>query len=122
MNTVSFETGASDHHKRIETMLWSTFATVNLRKIFYRCHKNFDNEKFEEELKTHWRRTKNAFIFSARFWIVPLCIQNDSRPICTFKTKKQQPFMTKTLRKVIMKRSKLRNKWNKRRKAKNWFD
>ena len=53
MNTVSFETGASDHHKRIETMLWSTFATVNLRKIFYRCHKNFDNEKFEEELKTH---------------------------------------------------------------------
>ena len=33
-----------------------------------------------------------------------------------------QPFMTKTLRKAIMERSKLRNKFNKERKAKNWSD
>ena len=31
-----------------------------------------------------------------------------------------QPFMTKTLRKAIMERSKLRNKFNKERKAKNY--
>ena len=30
--------------------------------------------------------------------------------------------MTKTLRKAIMKISKLRNKFNKERNAKNWFD
>ena len=33
-----------------------------------------------------------------------------------------QPFMTKTLRKAIMKRSKLRNRINKERNAKNWSD
>ena len=31
-----------------------------------------------------------------------------------------QQFMTKTLRKAIMKRSKLKNKFNKKRNAKNW--
>ena len=30
--------------------------------------------------------------------------------------------MTKTLRKAIMKRSKLKNKFNKERNAKNWFN
>ena len=32
-----------------------------------------------------------------------------------------QPFLTKTLCKAIMKRSKLRNKFNKKRNVKNWF-
>ena len=35
---------------------------------------------------------------------------------------KNQPFMTNTLRKAIMKRSKLRNKFNKESNAKNWSD
>ena len=33
-----------------------------------------------------------------------------------------QPFMTKTLRKAIMNRSKSKNKFNKQRNAKIWFD
>ena len=33
---------------------------------------------------------------------------------------KNQPFITKTLRKAIMKRSKSKNKFNKKRNAKNW--
>ena len=33
-----------------------------------------------------------------------------------------QPFMTKTLRKAIMKRSKLRNKFNKERNIENWSE
>ena len=87
--------------------------------MFYGCNKNFDNGKYEEELKF-------AFIFSQQFPIVAPCIKNDSRPICTFKQKvvrnNNQPFMTKTLRKAIMKRSKLKNKFNKERNAKNWFN
>ena len=53
INTLTFETGVSDHHKLIGTMLRSTFAKGKPKKIFYRCYKNFDNEKFEEELKKH---------------------------------------------------------------------
>ena len=52
MNTLTFETGESDHHKLIGTMLRSTFAKGKPEQIFYRCYKNFDNEKFEEELKS----------------------------------------------------------------------
>ena len=33
-----------------------------------------------------------------------------------------QPFMTKTLRKAIMKRSKLRNKFNEERNFENWSE
>ena len=33
-----------------------------------------------------------------------------------------QPFRTKTLRKAIMKRSKLKNKFNKTLNTKNWFN
>ena len=40
-------------------MLRSTLVKGKPKKIFDRCCKNFDNEKFEEELK-------KAFIFSVK--------------------------------------------------------
>ena len=51
MKTLTFETGLSDHHKIIGTMLRSTFAKGKPKKMFYRCYKNFGNERFEEELQ-----------------------------------------------------------------------
>ena len=39
-----------------------------------------------------------------------------------FVQKNNQFFMTKTLNKTILKRSKLRNKFNNERNAKNWPD
>ena len=36
MNTLTFETGVSDHHKLIGTKLRSTFAKGKPKKIFYR--------------------------------------------------------------------------------------
>ena len=53
MNTLTFKTGVSDHHKLVGTMPRSTFTKGKPKKIFYGCYKNFDNEKFEEELKKH---------------------------------------------------------------------
>ena len=50
MKTLTFETSVSDHHKLIGTMLGSTFAKEKPKRMFYRCYKNFDNKKFEEEL------------------------------------------------------------------------
>ena len=51
MKTLTFETGVSDHYKLIGTMLRSTFAKGKPRKNFYRCYRNLDNKKFEEELQ-----------------------------------------------------------------------
>ena len=53
MNTLTFKMGASDHHKIVGTMPRSAFTKGKPKKIFYGCYKNFDNEKFKEELKSH---------------------------------------------------------------------
>ena len=50
MSTLTFKMGVLDHHKLIGTMPRSTFTKGKPKNIFY---KNFDNEKFEEELKKH---------------------------------------------------------------------
>ena len=41
MKALTFETGVSDNHKLIGTMLRSTF-TKGKPKMFYRCYSNFD--------------------------------------------------------------------------------
>ena len=51
MKPLTFETGVSDHHKLIGTMLRSTFAKEKHKKKLYRCYRNFYNKKFEEELQ-----------------------------------------------------------------------
>ena len=96
-------------------MLRSTFAKGKPKKIFYRRYKNFDNEKFEEEVKTHLSSVLDFESFHAAFkttldWFAPLqqkVVRNSN-----------QLFMTKTLCKTIMKKSKLKNKFNKVLKCK----
>ena len=77
------------------------------QKIFQRFYKNFDNETFKEELKKHLSSVLYFGSFHLAFKI-DLHLNNN------------QLFLTKTLRKAIMKKSKLRNKLNKERSAKNW--
>ena len=51
IKTLTFETAFSQHHKFIGTMLGSTFTKGKPNIILFPCYKNFDNGKFEEELK-----------------------------------------------------------------------
>ena len=51
IKTLTFGTAVSDHHKLIGTMLRSTFANGKPKKMFYRCYKNFNNKRFEEEIQ-----------------------------------------------------------------------
>ena len=98
MKTLTFETGVSGHHKLIGTMLRSTFAKGTPQKMLYRCYKNFDKKRFEEELQKQLLSVSNFESFQFGFKVIlnqfaPLkqkLIQNNN-----------QPFMTKTLRKTI---------------------
>ena len=45
------ETGLSDHHKMVHSFLRKTFAKGKPKTIYYRCFKNFEQNKFNEELK-----------------------------------------------------------------------
>ena len=105
MNTLTFEAGLSDHHKFIGTMLRSTFAKGKPRKLFYRCYKNYDNEKFEEELKKHLSSVLDFESFHLAFKTTldrfRLLKQNVVQ-------NKNQAFVTKTLCRAIMKKSELK--------------
>ena len=54
MRTLTLEAGVSEYQKFIAAMLRSTFTKGKPKKIFYRCYKNFDNEKFEQKLTHFW--------------------------------------------------------------------
>ena len=51
MKSATFETGLSDHHKLITTILRKTISKGNSKKMFYRDYKRFGQKKFETELK-----------------------------------------------------------------------
>ena len=87
--------------------------------MFCPCYRNSDNKKFEEELKKQLPSVSDFESFQFTFKV----ILNQFAP---FKQKlirnNNQPFMTKTLRKAIMKRYKLRNKFNEERDIGNWSE
>ena len=78
----------SDHHKRIGTELRSTFTKGKPKKMFYRCYRNFDNKKFEEELQKHIPSVSDFESFQFAFKVisnqfVPLrqkLIKNNNQP------------------------------------------
>ena len=47
------ETGLSDYHSLIYTMLKTTFTKLEPKKYIYRCYKNFDDQNFLTELRTN---------------------------------------------------------------------
>ena len=50
-NTTSYETGLSDHHHMILTMLKTTFQQKEPKCLFYRYYKNFMFENFKSDLQ-----------------------------------------------------------------------
>ena len=96
--TLTFETGVSDRHEVIGAMLRSTFAKGKPKKIFYRCYKNFDNKKFEEEVQKQLLSVSDFESFQFAFKV----ILNQFAPLKQKLIRNNnQPFMTKTLVKLL---------------------
>ena len=104
------ETGLSDHHKLTVTVLKTKFIKLNPKTVNYRCYNNFNEIKFEEELKEILSKTKdlNCEIFENIFLQVLEKYAPRKRKIIRGN---ESPFMNKTLKKAIMKRSRLKNKY-----------
>ena len=49
MKSTTFETGMSDFHKLITTILRKTISNENAKKIFYRDHKAFDHNTLKRD-------------------------------------------------------------------------
>ena len=108
----TIETGISDFHKLVVTVLKIFYKKQRPKIIHYRNYKNFENDNFRQNLK------KGLLKFDITN--APLSKFNDT--VLSVLDKKLKyirsnkcSFMTKELRKTIMNRSKLRNKFLKTR-------
>ena len=105
-----FETGISDHHLLIYTMLKSTYTKMEPKVLSKRCFKNFSEQSFLQDLKQGLSNTGNFSDFNSEFKNT----LNNHAPIKTSKVRgNAKPHVNKNLRKEIMKRSNLKNIANK---------
>ena len=113
----TFETGLSDHHKLICTILKSGgFKGAPIEKM-YRSYKTFNDQTEILKIKLENIKSKRYGDFEAVFFLKEL---NKHAPLKKKFLGHSIPFMTKNLRKQIMVRSKLRNNYNKNRNYENW--
>lgn len=110
------ETGMSDQYLMIFGYLKSTFSKLPLKKIFYRDYINLSSDIFNNHLATTLC-TKN-YLDYYNFEHIFIEILNLHAP---FKTKRvrgnDKPHVDHTLRKKIMKRSRLKHVANKTKSA-----
>ena len=111
-NTCTVSTGLSDFHKMTITVLKSTFQKSKPKKIIYRDYRKFEENNFKTELKIKLKN-KNIKDYET-FENIFLTVLNKYAP-CKKKVVRanNKPYMTKTLRKAIMRRSALESKYYK---------
>ena len=115
-NLSTIETGISDHHSLICTLLRSAFCKRPSKFIYCRSYSNYNKEQFENVLKQRLVSSSNFEEFFDTF----LATLNEHAPLKKKKNRyNNQVFMSKTLRKAIMKRSKLRNTFSKKISSEN---
>ena len=119
-NSCTIETGLSDFHKLVVTVMKTTYKKSQPKIINYRSYKYFNSESFREELIQIEANGNNCDESFKNFTSSCNVILNKHAP----QKKKyvrgnQSPFMNKTLSKAIMQRSKLRNLFLKKRTEEN---
>ena len=109
-HTETVSTGLSDFHELVLTVLKTTISKSKPREIHYRNYNKFDSLKFNVDLKNAFahEKIKPCIQFDEVF----MKVLNRHAPL-----KKKIPranhssYMSKTLRKAIMRRSYLENKY-----------
>ena len=113
MKTLTFEKGVSDHHKLVGVMLRSTFPKKTFKKCFTVAIKTLKIKYFKKNYKRNYCQyhiLNHSILHLSQF--APF--EKD------VSTKQQTNFMTKKLCKAVMKKFKIRNKFNKEKSIENW--
>ena len=115
-NTTTLATGLSDFHKMIVTVCKTSFQKPKPKEVVYRNYKKFDRDIFKDELKLKLESITNYESFEDVF----LTILNKHAPLKKKVLRSNQaPYMTKALRKDIMRRSELESKYFKNKTNEN---
>ena len=117
-HTTALSTGLSDCHDMTITVLKSSFTKAKPKEILYRNYKKLNSDNFKLELKNALD-SKNATNYEL-FESIFLEILNNYAPLKRkFVRANHAPYMTKPLRKAIMKRSELQSKYHKKTTEEN---
>ena len=107
-----FETGLSDFHKLVVTVLKSTFPKSPPKVITYRSYKSFSNDLFRDDLNSLLSKENMTLDFTSLASFTKIFIDTLNKHALTKKKyirANHANFVTKALRKAIMLRSRLRN-------------
>ena len=115
-DTQVIETDLSDFHKMNLTVLKMFFTKQKHETIFYRNYKKFDNLKFKEALNRELMKHDLNNIDYENFHEIVLSILNAQAPLKKkYLIANHASFVTKELRKAVMKTARLRNVYLKKR-------
>ena len=118
-NTGVFETGVSDHHSLIYTMLKSKFVKLPPKRYVYRSYKHFNQNYFSYELD--YQLNNHTIQKYEDFDKVFTSVLDKFAPLKTkFLRGNNSPHMSKDLRKAIMTRSKLKSIAIRTQKSEDW--
>ena len=110
-NTTSYETGLSDHHHMILTMLKTTFQQKEPKCVIYRDYKNVIFECFKNNLQEDLQSCKGSHdAFDNNF---TSCLNKHAPKKKKVLRGNEKPHMNNNLRRAILKRSKLKSEANK---------
>ena len=114
IHTNTIDTGLSDCHHMIYTILKSTFIKSQPSIVTYRSFKNFEKNSFLDELRCLLNQSVPTD--TSEFYSLFEFVIDKHAPIIKKVIRgNNKPHLTKCLRKAIMYRSFLRNKYNKTR-------
>ena len=106
--------GLSDFHKMILAVLKTTIVKAKFKQIIYRDYKNFDHQVFKDDLTSNLRVNVQNRTNFLKFQSTFLDILEKHAPVKKRNVGANEvPYMIKTLRKAIMTRSRLQNKYHK---------
>ena len=120
-NTTTVETGLSDFHKMVLTVLKTTYQKAGPTVVNYRDYKNFSEQTFKQDLREELEIIKSSDLSYDSF---QNCVEKVLDKHAPMKKKYARandgPFMNRALRKAVMLRTRLKNKYNKSRTVQNW--
>ena len=113
-NSCTVATGISDYHSMVLTIMRANYERLKPMKIQYRLYKNFDEDKFIQDLQklpfTNCKQIENKDAAYDLFKSMLKSIVDQHVPLKTKLTHgTHAPFMNKKLSKAIMHKSKLHN-------------
>ena len=119
--TTAIETGLSDFHKMVVTVLKTSFDKQKPNVVNYIDYRNFRDEVFRQDLQKEIADLDVQRLTYTSFQSAFGHVLDKHAPMKKrYIRANDSPFMNRTLHKAFMLRTRLKNKYNKNRAAENW--